>query len=59
MRPPPAPASLPQKNCPVVVLYRSLLFTTSEHPPVNPAPVILLEKCPLVDVELMKLEDVA
>ncbi|MCF7843689.1 hypothetical protein K9M47_02195, partial [Candidatus Gracilibacteria bacterium] len=56
--PPPAPASLPQKNCPVVVLYRSLLFTASEHP-VSPAPVILLEKYPLVVVALMKLDDVA
>lgn len=57
--PPPAPASDPQKNCPVVVLYRSLLLTVSEHPPVSPAPVILLEKYPLVEEELINRVEVA
>ena len=56
--PPPAPASDPHKNCPVVELYRSLLFTRSEHP-VNPAPVILVEKCPVVEVLLINSVEVA
>ena len=39
---PEAPASVPQENCPVVVLYRSFCVVRSQA--TSPAPLILFAK---------------
>lgn len=49
--PPAPPASVPQKNCPVVVEYRS--FSVDRLHDVRPAPARVFEKYPLVDVALV------
>jgi hypothetical protein len=54
---PDAPASSPQENCPVVVLYRSFSVVRSQA--TNPAPLKVDEKYPLVEEEFMKRVEVA